>query len=89
MANDSLYQVMHRDATKWHGICQMLNHFRIDPAQAVYFGDDWDDLEPIRRCGTGVAVANGIPEVLSAADQVTCSNDEDGVAAWLEANLFT
>src|SRR4051812_36533472 len=34
-----------------------------------------------------VAVANAHPEVLALADEVTASNDEDGVAAWLEALL--
>ncbi|MBR6210201.1 MAG: HAD hydrolase family protein [Clostridiales bacterium] len=32
-------------------------------------------------CGTGVAVSNAIKEVLDIADEVTSSNDEDGVAS--------
>jgi hypothetical protein len=34
-----------------------------------------------------VAVANAHPEVLALADEVTASNDADGVAAWLETML--
>ncbi len=34
--------------------------------------------------GRGVAVANAHPEVLAIADEVTASNDEDGVALVLE-----
>ena len=34
-----------------------------------------------------VAVANAHPEVLALADEVTASNDADGVAAWLETLL--
>jgi hydroxymethylpyrimidine pyrophosphatase-like HAD family hydrolase len=34
-----------------------------------------------------VAVANAHPEVLALADEVTASNDADGVAAWLESML--
>jgi hypothetical protein len=34
-----------------------------------------------------VAVANAHPEILALADEVTASNDADGVAAWLEAML--
>lgn len=49
----------------------------------VAFGDDMNDIEMLRLCGTGVAVANAIPEVLEAADMITFSNDEDGVAEWL------
>ena len=47
------------------------------------FGDDLNDTEMLKLCGTGVAVANAIPEVKEAADEITLSNDEDGVAVWL------
>lgn len=49
----------------------------------VAFGDDLNDVEMLRLCGTGVAVNNAIPEVQEAADEITLSNDEDGVAEWL------
>lgn len=35
-------------------------------------------------CGLGVAMCNAIREVKEAADDVTKSNDEDGVAVYLE-----
>ena len=84
VAEQKLLQVMSRAATKWNGIRPMLDAFRIDPAQAVFFGDDNDDLEPIRQCGCGVAVRNALESVLEAADEITESNDEDGVARFLE-----
>jgi hydroxymethylpyrimidine pyrophosphatase-like HAD family hydrolase len=34
-----------------------------------------------------VAVANAHDEILALADEVTASNDADGVAAWLESLL--
>jgi len=85
VADRELVQFMDRNATKWNGVRRMLEAFRIDPARAVYFGDDNDDLEPVRRCGCGVAVSNALPCVREAADFVTGSNDEDGVAAWLSS----
>lgn len=84
VAEGTLLQVMGRAATKWNGIRQMLATFGISPEQAIYFGDDNDDLEPIRRCGLGVAVRNALESVRQAADCVTESNDEDGVAAFLD-----
>lgn len=47
------------------------------------FGDGANDLTMIEAAGTGVAMANACPEVLAAADYVTLSNDEHGVAAAL------
>ena len=84
VADRKLLQVMGRNATKWNGVRNMLDAFRIEPAQAVFFGDDNDDIEPIRQCGCGVAVRNALENVLETADEVTESNDEDGVARFLE-----
>ena len=83
VAEGSLIQVMSRAATKWNGVQRMLETFRIPAEQAIYFGDDNDDIEPIRRCGLGVAVSNALEAVRLAADCITASNDEDGVAAFL------
>ncbi len=83
-----LVQVMSASANKWNGVKTMLEYFGISPLDAVYFGDDNDDILPIRNCGVGVAMANSIPAVLEAADVVTGSNDEDGVAVFIERELL-
>ena len=70
-------------ATKWNGVLKMLESFGIGADRAIYFGDDNDDLEPIRRCGCGVAVSNALDCVREAADYIAKSNDEDGVALFL------
>lgn len=88
LAKGELIQIMSSSATKWNGIVRMLNYFGISPDEAIYFGDDNDDIEPIRNCGIGVAVANAIPEVLNAADRITDGNDADGVAKFIEQNIF-
>jgi len=84
VANDNLVQIMNKKATKWNGIQMMLEAVGISPEDAVYFGDDNDDIESLKACGVGVAVANAIDAVKEAADEITESNDEDGVARWLE-----
>ena len=88
IANNDLIQIMSNEATKWNGIKQMLSHFGVSPSAAVYFGDDNDDIEPIKNCGLGVAVSNAIPSVLDVADRVIDSNDMDGVAKFIEENLL-
>ena len=54
----------------------------------VAFGDDRNDLEMLEMCGKGIAVDNAVPEVLEAADEITLTNEEDGVAAWLEEHIL-
>ena len=83
VANGYLMQIMSKAATKWNGIKAMLEISGDSPAQTVYFGDDHDDIEPLKRCGIGVAVSNAIEEAKAAADYVAESNDEDGVAKFL------
>lgn len=81
-------QIMNRNATKWLGVKTMLDHLGILPEEAVYFGDDFDDIEPIRRCGIGVAPANAIAQVKAAADHIVDSNNDDGVAKFIEGMIF-
>lgn len=87
-AGNMLIQIMSRDATKWNGVQQMLSACGISPADAVYFGDDMDDLESIRMCGIGAAVASGAESVQQAADVIVGSHDEDGVARFIENTLL-
>lgn len=83
VADRKLLQVMSRSATKWNGVRKMLEAYGIGAAEAVFFGDDNDDIEPIRKCGCGVAVSNALDSVKAVADYITESNDEDGVARFL------
>lgn len=87
VAEGKLIQIMSTAATKWKGIKIMLEAVGIGQNEVVYFGDDNDDIEPVKNCGVGVAVSNAISEVLDVADYVTESNDEDGVARYIEKNL--
>ena len=88
VAHGRLMQIMDRSATKWNGILTMLEMKGISPDEVAYFGDDEDDVDPLRLCGVGVAVANAIPEAKAVADYVTVSNDEDGVARFIEDKLL-
>ena len=80
--------VMHKNATKWAAVQEVAGYFGVSTAQAVAFGDDYNDIEMMRGCGIGVAVGNALEEVKAAADYICAANDDDGVAKWLEANLL-
>ncbi|MDE5932316.1 MAG: HAD family hydrolase [Lachnospiraceae bacterium] len=88
VAEGKLIQIMSTAATKWNGIKTMLEAVGIRQNEAVYFGDDNDDIESIKNCGVGVAVSNAIDAVLRVADFVTESNDMDGVAQYIEKNIL-
>lgn len=52
----------------------------VTAAEAVAFGDNGNDLPMLQAAGLGVAMANGAAAVRAAADRVTASNDEEGIA---------
>ena len=62
-------------------LCEMLG---VDPAQTVAFGDEENDRPMLRAAGLGVAMGNAVPEIKAEADAVTSSNEEDGVAKFIE-----
>jgi Cof subfamily protein (haloacid dehalogenase superfamily) len=59
----------------------------VDADRVVAFGDHLTDVPMLAWAGLGVAVANAHPAALDAADEVTASNDQDGVALVLERLL--
>lgn len=52
--------------------------------EIMAFGDGNNDLKMLKEVGTGVAMENAVPAVKEAADYVTLSNDEEGVARFIE-----
>ena len=85
VAEGWLYQIMSKKATKWNGVRMVLEEKGILPENAMYFGDDHDDVESIRYIGQGVAMGNAIEEVKKVAKMITATNEEDGVAQILES----
>lgn len=79
-----LGQITHKTVSKFNAINYLAKSFEFGSEDAIAFGDDYNDLEMIRQCGIGVAMGNAPPKVKEAADIVTGTNDEDGVAMILE-----
>ncbi len=53
----------------------------------IAFGDMPNDIPLLTWAGRGVAVGNAHPAVKEVADEVTGTNDDDGVALYLR-DLF-
>ena len=84
---DGLLEISAPGIDKGAGLARLCATLAAGPADVIAFGDMPNDLALLRFAGHGVAVANAHPEVLAVADEVTLSNDEDGVAAVLERLL--
>ena len=66
---------------KGHALMRFAEQIGLTMSQVMAFGDSENDLTMLEKAGTGVAMGNALPQVKAAADLITCSNDEDGVAA--------
>jgi Cof subfamily protein (haloacid dehalogenase superfamily) len=67
-------------AHKGNALKRFAEHLGYTLDNCMALGDGTNDLTMIEAAGLGVAMANAHPLVLAAANHVTVSNDEDGVA---------
>lgn len=77
-------QIMNKNATKWNGIKKIIKLNDYDSKKCIYFGDDNDDIIPLEKCGLGISPENAIEKCKENSDHICKTNDEDGVAHFLE-----
>ncbi len=73
-------EIVNVSATKLEGLHCLTKHLDIEMKECVVIGDDYDDIPAIEAAGLGVAMENSPKEVKFAADWVTRSNNQLGVA---------
>ena len=69
-----------KNANKGEALRFLCRHLGLDVSESMSFGDSSNDLSMIVAAGVGVAMANADRALLDAADYVTDTNDNDGVA---------
>jgi Cof subfamily protein (haloacid dehalogenase superfamily) len=76
------------NVNKGTGLAVVAESVGVDPQDVLVFGDMPNDLPMFAWAGwSRVAVANAHPALMAVADEVTLSNDEDGVAVYLDKLL--
>lgn len=77
-------ELIHPEVNKGAALASLAERLGVKQEEVLAVGDSLNDLEMIRYAGLGVAMGNGRQEVKEAADVVTSSNQEDGVAQAIE-----
>ena len=77
-------EIIPAQINKGKGLLDICSVLGIDRSDTAAFGDAENDIPMIRTAGFGVAMANAEEVVKAAADYVTASNNEDGIALALE-----
>jgi len=85
--DESFLELSRPDVHKASTLERLVAKSGIAAPDVVAFGDMPNDIEMIMWAGLGVAVGNAHPLVVEVADEVTASNDDDGVALVVERML--
>ncbi|MEU8655544.1 Cof-type HAD-IIB family hydrolase [Actinoplanes philippinensis] len=86
-SSSALVEISAAGVTKAAGLAWYCEQEGITADQVVAFGDMPNDIPLLSWAGRGVAVGNAHPALRAVADDVTGTNDADGVAAYL-SSLF-
>jgi Cof subfamily protein (haloacid dehalogenase superfamily) len=87
-SGDYFIDVQHLHATKGKALEQLASLRGIPREQILAIGNYYNDIGMIAYAGWGVAMDNSPLEVKAEADEVTVSNNEDGVALVLEQRVL-
>ncbi|MBB4824481.1 Cof subfamily protein (haloacid dehalogenase superfamily) [Sporosarcina luteola] len=80
-------EIVRHGLNKAVGISYVSKWLDIPRERIIAFGDEDNDLEMIDYAGVGVAMGNGIDRLKSIANEVTLTNNEDGIAEFLKERL--
>ncbi|MFI3314882.1 MAG: Cof-type HAD-IIB family hydrolase [Rikenellaceae bacterium] len=77
---DQFADVGAKGNTKQLGIDKMIEHFGIELSETMAFGDGGNDITMLKHAAIGIAMGNAREDVKNAADYVTKTVDENGIA---------
>lgn len=66
---------------------RLLEREQIASDEVVAFGDSLNDQSILQMAGVGVVMGNAMESLKKTAKYITATNDEDGVAVWMEKML--
>lgn len=81
-------EISAQNVDKWNAIEFLKGKMQIKTEEIVAIGDNVNDKKMIENAGLGIAMGESTPVIKDVANQITGSNNEDGVAQALE-NLWS
>ncbi|MGF2383835.1 Cof-type HAD-IIB family hydrolase [Lentilactobacillus otakiensis] len=83
-----IVEIATKGVHKSTGLKFLADYYGVLQKDIIAFGDEGNDLTMMEYAGTGVAMKNAIDKIKNSADEVTdFSNDDDGVARYLQDHL--
>ncbi|MBN2853322.1 MAG: Cof-type HAD-IIB family hydrolase [Clostridia bacterium] len=79
--------ITHKEANKGNAVIKIAANLGVDLENIAAFGDDINDIDMFKVCKMKIAMANAVDELKEIADDITDSNDNEGIANWIEKNM--
>ena len=87
--NENRYAFISQMAGKVNAIKELTKMLSISLNDVAAFGDDMNDYDMMCQCGLSIAVSNAINEIKNISDYITDSNENDGVAKFIEHHFLS
>ncbi|MEV4944530.1 HAD family hydrolase [Streptomyces sp. NPDC053755] len=87
MAGAGIVEILPLGLSKATGLSLAARRLGVKAAETIAFGDMPNDIPMFAWAARGVAMANAHDELKAVADEVTSSNEDDGIAVVLERLL--
>lgn len=88
-SKETYLEIMDSSASKSQAIQIILERLGLSREEIMTIGDNFNDIDMLSFAGLGIAMANAPDEVKRYADDVTLSNDKDGLKHCLEKYVIT
>ena len=82
--DEKWFSVTNSNCSKGNALIIVSKYLKIPIENTIAIGNDKNDISMFEAAGLSVAVANASDDIKSKVDHITLSNDEDGVAVFLE-----
>ncbi len=82
------FMITNKNVDKINALQKVANYYELSKEEILAFGDDINDKQMLESCGVGVAMNNASSFIKEIADFVCDTNQNDGVAKWIEMNIL-
>ena len=88
ITKSTFIDIANKDTCKGEAVRKLCNYLNIELNKAIALGDSYNDLSMFEIVGKSVAMGNATEDIKSAVNEVTLTNNNDGVATFLEKQFL-
>lgn len=87
-SQSTFIEINERSATKGRALARLAQRMGIQRSEVAAMGDSYLDMDMLQWAGTGVCMADSVPEVIASSNLVAPDQAHDGVAWFIEQYIL-